>query len=427
MGRILLADDDKDLLKLLGMRLRSAGHEVDTAESGEEALARIRQQRPDLVLTDLRMAGMDGLGLFERIQAEWLGMPVIIMTAHGTIPDAVHATRSGVFSFLTKPIDKAILLQTLEQALRLVRPPVQDELEARFPTHSPRMQQSLQQARSVAAMEVNVLITGPSGCGKSRLAETLHRGSARRERPFFSINCVATPFAELERRLFGSKGELGLFAQADGGTLCLDEIGDLSATLQAKLLRVMEDLSPGQEGCRVRVIGTSHRDLVTAMEEGTFREDLYYRFNVANLSLPPLAERSEDIPLLARQALDGVKLRQDCAVVGFAPEALALLATASWPGNVRQLFNLVERLAALCPGPLIGAAMVESALSGSEVAVPSFNEARADFEKAYLVRLLRITEGNVTLAASMAGRNRTDFYKLLSRHGIEAAYFKPKG
>lgn len=423
-GRILLVDDDQSLLKLLTLRLRSEGYEVTTAESGEQAIMALRQQRPDLVLTDLRMGGMDGLGLFERIQGEWLGMPVIIMTAHGTIPDAITATRSGVFSFLTKPIDKQMLLQTLEQALSITAPLVVDELESRFPTRSPRMQQSLQQARSVAAMEVNVLVTGPSGCGKSRLAEALHLGSPRREHPFLAINCAATPFAELELALFGEKGKPGLFEQARGGTLCLDEIGDLSATLQAKLLRVMGD--PGA-AARVRVIGTTHRDLVKGMEEGLFREDLYYRLNVVNVTLPALEERSEDIPLLARQALDRVRLRQEGVAAGFAPEALALLAKASWPGNVRQLFNLVERLAALCPSPVIGAVMVESALSGVEVAVPSFNEARAEFEKEYLIRLLRITEGNVTLAASMAERNRTDFYKLLSRHNIEAAHFKQKG
>ncbi|ENY70832.1 sigma 54-interacting transcriptional regulator [Aeromonas diversa] len=423
-GRILLVDDDQSLLKLLTLRLRGEGYEVIAAESGEQAIMALRQQRPDLVLTDLRMEGMDGLSLFERIQGEWLGMPVIIMTAHGTIPDAITATRSGVFSFLTKPIDKQMLLQTLEQALSITAPVVVDELESQFPTRSSRMQQSLQQARSVAAMEVNVLITGPSGCGKSRLAEALHRGSPRRAHPFLAINCAATPFAELEEALFGHPGAPGLFEQAQGGTLCLDEIGDLSASLQAKLLRVMGE--PGAAD-RVRVIGTTHRDLVKGMEEGTFREDLYYRLNVANVTLPPLEERSEDIPLLARLALDRVRLRQEGVAVGFAPEALALLAKASWPGNVRQLCNLVERLAALCPSPVIGAAMVESALSGAEVAVPSFNDARAEFEKEYLIRLLRITEGNVTLAASMAERNRTDFYKLLSRHNIEAAHFKPKG
>ncbi|MGY3926130.1 sigma 54-interacting transcriptional regulator [Aeromonas simiae] len=426
-GRILLVDDDQSLLKLLTMRLRSEGYEVDTADSGEVALARLRQQRPDLVLTDLRMDGMDGLNLFERIQGEWLGMPVIIMTAHGTIPDAIEATRSGVFSFLTKPIDKTTLLQTLEQALHLTRPAMLDELEAKFPTRSPRLQQTLQQARSVAAMEVNVLIRGPSGSGKSRLAAALHHSSPRRDHPFVVVNCAATPFAELEKQLLGSKEQPGLFEQARGGILFLDEIGDISASLQAKLLKVMEELSPGQDAAPVRVISTTHRDLVAAMEEGTFREDLYYRLNVANITLPALQERSEDIPMLARHALDDVKLRHGCAAVGFAPEALAMLAKASWPGNIRQLFNLVERLAALCPSPVIGAAMVESALSGVEVAVPSFNEARAEFEKEYLIRLLRITEGNVTLAASMAGRNRTDFYKLLSRHDIEAAHFKLKG
>lgn len=426
-GRILLVDDDQSLLKLMTLRLRSEGYEVDAVDSGEQALARLRQQRPDMVLTDLRMDGMDGLNLFERIQAEWLGMPVIIMTAHGTIPDAIAATRSGVFSFLTKPIDKEALRQTLEQALALSRPAQVDELEAQFPTHSPPMQQTLLQARSVAAMEVNVLIRGPSGSGKSRMARVLHQSSPRADKPFYAVQCGALPDDELGRQLFGEGSDAGLFEQARGGTLLLDEIGELSAPLQAKLLKVMEELAPGQEVGEVRVLSTTHQDLVQAMEEGRFREDLYYRLNVANLTLPALAERSEDIPMLARQALDEVKVRHACPAVGFAPEALTLLAKASWPGNIRQLFNLVERLAALSSGPMIGPIMVETALAGAEVAVPSFNEARAEFEKEYLIRLLRITEGNVTLAANMAGRNRTDFYKLLSRHNIEASHFKLKG
>lgn len=426
MSRILLVDDDASLLKLMSMRLRSQGYEVDTADSAEGALDRLRQQRADLVLSDLRMGGMDGLALFERIQAQWLGMPVIIMTAHGTIPDAIQATRSGVFSFLTKPIDKDELLVTIEHALSLTRPKQQHEWQSLIQTRNPQMEQLLIQASSVAAMEVPVLILGPSGSGKGVMTQALHQASRRRDQPLHTINCAALPWPVLDLQLFGEDGQSGLFEQAKGATLFLDEIGNLSESLQAKLLQVLAEY--GQGAPEVRVISSSHQDLVTAMEEGHFREDLFYRLNVANITLPPLSARSEDIPLLARQALDDYRSRHDnCAALGFSPEALALLAAAAWPGNVRQLYGVVEQLASLCCSPVIGAAMVESALSGGVGGIPSFNEARAEFEKEYLIRLLRTTEGNVTLAANMAGRNRTDFYKLLNRHGIEAANFKSKG
>lgn len=426
MSRILLVDDDASLLKLMSMRLRSQGYEVDTADSAEGALDRLRQQRADLVLSDLRMAGMDGLALFERIQSQWLGLPVIIMTAHGTIPDAIQATRSGVFSFLTKPIDKDELFATIEYALSLTRPKQRQDWQSLILTRNPQMEQLLIQAGSIAAMEVPVLIMGPSGSGKGVMTQALHQASSRRDKPLHVINCAALPWAALDLQLFGEDGQSGLFEQAKGATLFLDEIGDLSESLQAKLLQVLQEY--GQGTPEVRVISSSHQDLVAAMEEGRFREDLFYRLNVANITLPPLSARSEDIPLLARQALDDYRSRHgDCAALGFSPEALALLAAAGWPGNVRQLCSVVEQLASLCCSPVIGAAMVESALSGGSGGIPSFNEARAEFEKEYLIRLLRTTEGNVTLAANMAGRNRTDFYKLLNRHGIEAANFKSKG
>ena len=392
MSRILLVDDDASLLKLMSMRLRSQGYEVDTADSAEGALDRLRQQRADLVLSDLRMAGMDGLALFERIQSQWLGLPVIIMTAHGTIPDAIQATRSGVFSFLTKPIDKDELFATIEHALSLTRPKQRQEWQSLILTRNPQMEQLLIQASSIATMEVPVLIMGPSGSGKGVMTQALHQASSRRDQPLYVINCAALPWAALDLQLFGEDGQSGLIEQAKGATLFLDEIGDLSESLQAKLLQVLQEY--GQGTPEVRVISSSHQDLVAAMEEGRFREDLFYRLNVANITMPPLSARSEDIPLLARQALDEYRSRHgECAALGFSPEALALLAAAAWPGNVRQLYSVVEQLASLCCSPVIGAAMVESALSGGSGGIPSFNEARAEFEKEYLIRLLRTTEG----------------------------------
>ena len=274
MSRILLVDDDVSLLKLMSMRLRSQGYEVDTADSAEGALDRLRQQRADLVLSDLRMAGMDGLALFERIQSQWLGLPVIIMTAHGTIPDAIQATRSGVFSFLTKPIDKDELFATIEHALSLTRPKQQQEWQSLILTRNPQMEQLLIQANSIAGMEVPVLIMGPSGSGKGVMTQALHQASSRRDKPLHVINCAALPWPALDLQLFGEDGQSGLFEQAKGATLFLDEIGDLSESLQAKLLQVLQEY--GQGTPEVRVISSSHQDLVTAMEEGRFREDLFY-------------------------------------------------------------------------------------------------------------------------------------------------------
>ena len=268
MSRILLVDDDASLLKLMSMRLRSRGYEVDTADSAEGALDRLRQQRADLVLSDLRMAGMDGLALFERIQSQWLGLPVIIMTAHGTIPDAIQATRSGVFSFLTKPIDKDELFATIEHALSLTRPKQRQDWQSLILTRNPQMEQLLIQAGSIAAMEVPVLIMGPSGSGKGVMTQALHQASSRRDKPLHVINCAALPWAALDLQLFGEDGQSGLFEQAKGATLFLDEIGDLSESLQAKLLQVLQEY--GQGTPEVRVISSSHQDLVAAMEEGAF-------------------------------------------------------------------------------------------------------------------------------------------------------------
>ncbi|MGL5947619.1 MAG: sigma 54-interacting transcriptional regulator [Aeromonas sp.] len=418
MKRILLVDDDLSLLKLTALRLRSQAFMVVAVDSAEAALEQLRQQAFDVVLTDLCMAGMDGLALFERIAAQWPRLPVIIMTAHGTIPDALAATRAGVFGFLTKPVDKVLLFSTLEQACQMA-PDKLSRWQAFIQTRNPVLTGLLAKAQVLAKTETPILLLGPSGSGKRQLARALHQGSGRHAEPLHLISCAATARETLDRQLF-SPSE-GLFATAHGATLFLDEIASLSGTLQAKLAAALEG------PLSVRLICASHVDLAHILQQGRLREDLYYRLTVSQLTLPALCERREDVPLLARQFL--LNYRQahaECAAVDFAPEALTLLAAADWPGNVRQLRSMVEQLASLCSTPLIGPPMVESALSlsGGSGEILSFNEARAEFEREYLLRLLRTTEGNVTVAATMADRNRTDFYKLLKRHGIEAANFK---
>lgn len=442
-AHILLVDDDASLLKLLGMRLESRGFRVTTAESGRQALERLNEPRPDLVLSDLRMDEMDGLELFHEIQRQAPGLPVIILTAHGSIPEAVNATRQGVFSFLTKPVDREELFAAIDEALSQTPAAAIDgdnAWRAAIITRSPQMERILEQARMVAGADVSVLVTGASGSGKELMANAIHQASARADKPFVAINCGALPEQLLESELFGhAKGAFtgavnqhqGLFQAADGGTLFLDEIGDMPLTLQVKLLRAIQERQVRPLGSTtsiaidVRIISATHRDLDRAMREGDFREDLYYRLNVVNLKLPALKERAEDVPLLAKHLVTLAAERHKPFVKGFSPEALNLLASSAWPGNVRQLVNVVEQCVALTSSPIIPEALVSQALAAEENALPSFNDARASFERSYLVKVLKITEGNVTQAARIAGRNRTDFYKLLGRHDLEPGTFKP--
>jgi two-component system response regulator GlrR len=441
---ILLVDDDPDLLRLISLRLTSAGYRVRTADSGETALATLAVLRPAVVVTDLRMPGIDGMQLFQAIHREHPALPVIILTAHGTIPDAVSATQRGVFGFLTKPFDSQDLLQKVAAAIKLSG----DHREADAPdaewragivTRSPKMEDLLRQARLVAESDASVLIFGDSGTGKELLARAIHRASKRTDGPFVAVNCGAIPAELLESELFGHargaftgavQAHRGLFQTADGGTLFLDEIGDMPLPLQVKLLRVLQEGEVRLLGATqsipvdVRVISATHRDLEAQRAAGLFREDLYYRLNVVSLRLPPLAERREDIPVLATHLLRRLAERYHKPQPTLAPEAMALLIAAPWPGNVRQLLNLLEQAIALTTTAVIPASVVQNALREDASALAPFEEARRSFERDYLVRLLKITGGNVTQAAQMAKRNRTEFYKLLQRHKLEPSMFK---
>ena len=438
-ARLLLVDDDPGLLKLLGMRLVSEGYSVVTAESGPEALRVLGREKVDLVISDLRMDEMDGLQLFSEIQKGHPGMPVIILTAHGSIPDAVAAPQQGVFSFLTKPVDKDALYKAIDEALEQRSPATDEAWRQAIVTRSPLMLRLLEQAGMVAQSDVSVLINGQSGTGKEIVAQAIHNASPRHDKPFVAINCGALPEQLLESELFGhARGAFtgavsnreGLFQAAEGGTLFLDEIGDMPVALQVKLLRVLQERKVRPLGSNrdieinVRIISATHRDLPKAMARGEFREDLFYRLNVVNLKIPPLSERTEDIPLLANHLLRQSADRHKPFVRAFSSDAMKRLMAAKWPGNVRQLVNVIEQCVALTSSPVIGDALVEQALEGENTALPTFVEARNQFELNYLRKLLQITKGNVTHAARMAGRNRTEFYKLLSRHELDANDFK---
>jgi two-component system response regulator GlrR len=444
-GDILLVDDDPDLLKLISLRLTSAGYQVRTADSGETALATIAVERPATVITDLRMPGIDGLQLFEAIHRQHPALPVIILTAHGTIPDAVSATQRGVFGFLTKPFDSQDLLQKVAGALEMSggeaagSDTTAGEWRAGIITRSPRMENVLRQAKLVADSDASVLIFGESGTGKELLARAIHQASKRKDKAFVAVNCGAIPADLLESELFGHargaftgavQAHKGLFQAADAGTLFLDEIGDMPLPLQVKLLRVLQEGEVRPVGSTqaipvdVRVISATHRDLDAQREQGLFREDLFYRLNVVSLKLPSLADRREDIPLLAAHILRRLAERYRKPPSTLAPDAMALLVAAPWPGNVRQLLNLLEQAVALTPTPVIPATLVQAALKEDAAALVPFEEARKSFERDYLVRLLKITGGNVTQAAQLAKRNRTEFYKLLQRHRLEPGMFK---
>ena len=443
-GDILLVDDDPDLLKLISLRLTSAGYRVRTAESGETALAAIAVRRPAAVVTDLRMPGIDGLQLFDAINRQHAGLPVLILTAHGTIPDAVSATQRGVFGYLTKPFDSQELLQKVASAIKLSggdpgRSAADEEWREGIITRSPVMEDLLRQSKLVADSDASILIHGESGTGKELLARAIHRASKRRDKPFVAVNCGAIPAELLESELFGHargaftgavQAHKGLFQAADGGTLLLDEIGDMPMPLQVKLLRVLQEGEVRPVGSTqaipvdVRVISATHRDLDAQKDSGQFREDLYYRLNVVSLRLPSLAERREDIPALAAHFLRRLAERYRKPAPTMAPDAMALLVAAPWPGNVRQLLNLLEQAMALTTTSGIPASLVQNALKEDAAALVPFEEARKSFERDYLVRLLKITGGNVTQAAQLAKRNRTEFYKLLQRHRLEPAMFK---
>jgi two-component system response regulator GlrR len=412
--KILVVDDDPGLLRLLTIRLRSQKYEVEPAENAAKALSIITRFRPDLVITDLRMAEMDGIALLHELQRRWPSLNVIMLTAHGTIPDAVKATQSGAFAFLTKPVEKEQLLEEVRRALKTSGFADTDEdWRTEFATRSPLVEDRLAKAHLVAATDSSVLITGEPGTGKELLARAIHRASARREGPFVSVDCSA-----LEADNGG--GDVKLRAVVDdarGGSLFLRNVDDLASPLQTLLIECLQ-------GTRdLRVMATSDRRPDELASDGRFPTDLLEIVSAVHIDLPPLGKRREDIPLLAAQCLDDAINESGAPKRTLSPEAMEALASAKWPGNVRQLRMVVRQAATLGAGAVITAEQVQEAL-GQATQLPSFDEARDEFTRTYLVQLLQITQGNVSQAARMAKRNRTDFYKLLTKHDLKPEEFK---
>ncbi len=446
--RILLVDDDESLLKLLTLRLKTVGYEVETVLSGEEALVKLPLFHPHLVVTDLRMGEMDGMKLCEQIQKKYQTLPIIILTAHGTIKEAVAATRQGVFSFLSKPFESREFLEQVNHALTMKgacqygeNKEIDEQWRANIITRSPLMNDLLRDLSSLAQGDASIFIHGESGTGKELIAQAVHDASPRKKQSFVAVNCSAIPEDLLESELFGHRkgaftGALeerkGLFQTADKGTLFLDEIGDMSPAFQVKLLRALQEHQIRPVGSNktisvdVRIVTASHRDLEKLVADDVFRMDLYYRINVVTLKLPKLSDRREDIPLLANHFIANPDFNINGKVKGFSNDAMEMLVSYEWPGNVRHLKNVIEQVSAFSTTPIIPVKLVEKALREKPTTIQSFKEAKQEFERQYLTQLLQMVNGNVTQAARLAKRNRTEFYKLLKRHLIEPSHFKEK-
>lgn len=424
--RILVVDDDPGLLELIGMRLAAAGFEPMRAQSGKEALEQFRSARPRVVISDLRMDDMDGHALFAHLHAEAPSIPVIMLTAHGTIPDAVAATQRGMFGFLTKPFDSRELLAKVAEAMA-VSPEVDASVgadaswRAALVSCSKQMDELLRRARRAANLDCPVLISGPRSSGKELLARAIHAASGRADEPLLVIAC-----GDLEEAGRDPSPLDRAVASGRGGVVLLRGIEDLPMRQQtslALLLRTHPFASPAASAnsADVRIIATTTQPLDNAIRDGRFRADLFYALGQVVLNVPALANRRADIPALAAH----FAARSHGAAHGFSPEALTVLQEAAWPGNVGQLRSVVQRALVLSVTPQVPATVVRGLLHAeNQREMYALSEARRTFEHDYLVNLLETTGGNITHAARIAQRNRTEFYKLLARHNIDPVRFK---
>ena len=442
METVLIVDDEKNYLLILETLLTKEGLQVLTAGSGLEALARLREAEADLVLTDMKMPGLDGLELLSAIKEQEADLPVIVMTAFGTVDKAVEAMKRGAFDYLTKPFENRQLLVTVSKALelsKLVRQNrlLQTQVAERYGMdnvvgNSKQMRDVYGLVEKVAPAKATVLITGESGTGKELIARAIHLNSDRAKRPFISVNCAALTETLLESELFGhEKGAFtgaatarkGRFELADGGTLFLDEIGHTSPALQVKLLRVLESKTVERVGDHTpisvdfRLITATHRDLREMMDRDSFREDLFYRINVIPMEVPPLRQRREDIPVLAQAFVNELRERTGRPLEGFTPAAMSRLHGHSWPGNVRELKNAVEYAFVLCREGLIDRAHLPQWAAGDQEPPP--RAGRAEDQKRLLESVLAETGGNQSEAARRLGVSRMTIYNRIKRFGLD--------
>jgi two-component system, NtrC family, response regulator GlrR len=436
-ARILVVDKDPALRRLLNIRLGAANYAVETVDSARAALDACVRLRPDLVITALRMEPMDGLGLLKELKSRWPELSVIILTAHGTIPEAVQATQCGAFGFLVKPVEKSELLGQVQRAIASTAfSRVEGDWRADIVTRSQLMEDRLKQANRAAGTESPIMLTGESGTGRELFARAIHAASARREKPFVVVTCRPAVDDALEAELFGRESgasggatasDSGAFQSAHEGTLLLNEIGDLPMELQTKLINALRDdhESTGKNRARtdVRLICTTSGDLKQLIAARQFREDLYYRINVLPIEVPPLGRRREDIPLLVSHFLEQATEKSGLAKM-YSPKAVELLMTADWPGNVRQLFDLVKHNVVHSRDEVMTEELVQQSLGIDSTGIPSFNAARNEFARGYLQKNLQSTSGNISQSARLAKRNRTDFHKLLLRYRVLAEDFK---
>ena len=414
--RILVVDNDLALRRITCTRLTVAEYSVDAVETAEAALDACVRSRPNLVITDLRLEPMDGLSLLKELKSRWPALTVIILTSHGTIREAVEATQCGAFGFLVKPVEKNELLGQVHRAVEVSTfTRVEGNWRADIVSRSQLMEDRLGLANKAAASDEPVLLTGENGTGKELLARAVHAASPRRDKPFVTVTCRGADAAALEEDLFGA----GAAQAVGGGTLLLHEIGDLPDALQ---VRMSLALQRGEIGGAARLICTTSRDLKAQMDAGGFRRELYYRISVLPIEIPPLGRRREDIPLLVSHFLEQASEPGTRRKI-YSPKAIELLATTDWPGNVRQLFDLVKQNVALSSGKVITEQVVQASL-GTTAKPPTYEEAREKFSRDYLAENLSKTAGNVTESARLAKRNRTDFYKLLARYRIQPDDFK---
>jgi len=450
-GKILVVDDDRNILQVIQMRLESGGYHVIKTTGAEKALKLAEKEPFDLAMIDLKLDDQDGILLMQNIRHIIPDLPVIILTAHGTIDSAVDAMKKGAYSYLTKPFDGHELLMQINNCLETSKlskevKQLQRLVKERYGFdniigRSEKMKKVFEQVTLAAVTDSNVYIEGKSGTGKELIAKTLHVASERKDHPFIALNCAAIPENLMESELFGyekgaftgaDKNKKGLIAEASFGTFFLDEISEMPLSMQVKVLRVLEEKEFYPVGGRqivkmhARLIAASNKNLEQEVKNGRFREDLYYRIHVIPIKLPTLNERKEDIPILSRHFLKKISVEMGKKINEFSTDAMQKLISYPWPGNIRELENTIECAIAMAKRNIITEDLILQTQNVHSESLKSFKDAKENFEKNYLIQLFELTKGNVSQAAKLAGKYRADVYELIKKYNIKIADFREK-